>query len=71
MYSYNWAAYVGLVYAHAYSSPEILIRHFLLLFLYFFCLIYASLICLCSSLFPDVYVSVSLSICFFVLDMLD
>ena len=66
VYTYNWAAYAGPMYAHAYSSLETLIQHFLLMCLYLICLI-----CLCSSLFSHVYVSVSLFVCFIILNMLN
>ena len=64
-YTYNWVAYACPLYVHAYLCPKTLIQLFMCLFLYFFCLI-----CLSCSLFPYVYVSVSLIVCLIILNML-
>ena len=63
-YAYNWAAYAGPIYVHAYSCPETLIRTFWLLFLCFICLI-----CLYSILV--FYMCMSLSPCLFIVCSLD
>ena len=40
VYAYNWAVYIGPMYAYTYSSSETLIYILLLLFLYFIYNIY-------------------------------
>ena len=60
-YAYNWAMFVGPIYAHAYSCPETLIQTILILFLYF-----SYIICLYFVLF---YAFESASLLFALVDL--